>query len=481
MENLKKSGKLLSVNWQDGMMIKSVHFDEQEEYFENLSRWTLKNNPVFYGLTRPADMSAPSFDVRIDHDGQDWVVVVSKCIGFTASGKIIQIDEESEDGVKTAKIKPEGSDVMPVYVHASGLKRNIGTPTERSLSTRHPYRCFDYRLIVGEAADVDPADCLKVAEIIFSQDRPALSVDYIPPCSVIGAHPTLSDYCYRIKGILAQVCQSTLNGYKAFVAASQASGGKFVPEHALFQDILSGLSIRLGSMLKAHPEPDLPISPYYLVTYYKEILGTVESMLETYGDAAGLLKKKHAENDLYNRFLGGLTEFTGGRYNHQEVGPAIKSLVLLMNDFVEFINLITDLAGVLPQAGKLLHYRQKDYVLQSIGTISTQPERDGLTIRIEGFDNIVARDIIATIKKDLFSGVDYRYIMVKVGINENDTPGRMDAVYVDAEFSPDRLILKPMDDLKSGSLNIVNLNLRGNFNPQDLAKLNAENLAIYVY
>jgi hypothetical protein len=157
----------------------------------------------------------------------------------------------------------------------------------------------------------------------------------------------------------------------------------------------------------------------------------------------------------------------------------IKSLVLLMNDLVEFINLITDLAGVLPQAGKSLHYRQKDYMLQSFGTVSTQPERDGLTVRIQGFNNIVTRDIIATIKKDLFSGVDYRYIMVKVGINENDTPGRMAPVYVDAEFSPDNLVLKPMDDLKSGSLDIVNLNLRGNFNPQDLAGLSAENLAVY--
>ena len=479
MGNLKKSEKLLSVNWQDGMMIKSVHFDEQEEYFENLARWILSNNPVYYGLARPADMSTPSFDVRIDHDGQDWVVIVSRCIGFTASGRIIQIDGESEDGVKTAKITSEGSNVTPVYVHASGLKKNIGMPAERGLSTRHPYRCFDYRLIVGDAADVDPADCLKTAEIIFSQDKPALSMDYIPPCSVIGAHPMLSDYCYRIKGILTQARQSALNGYRAFAAASQVSSGRFVPEHALFQDILSGLSINLGSKLKAHPEPDLPISPYDLILYYKEILGTVESMLETYGDAAGFLKKKYAENDLYLRFLGGLTAFIGTRYNHQEVGPMIKSLVLLMNDLVEFINLITDLAGVLPQAGKSLHYRQKDYMLQSFGTVSTQPERDGLTVRIEGFNNIVTRDIVATIKKDLFSGVDYRYIMVKVGINENDTPGRMAPVYVDAESSPDNLILKPMDDLKSGSLDIVNLNLRGNFNPQELAGLSAENLAVY--
>jgi hypothetical protein len=481
MESLKKTGKLLSVNWQDGMMIKSMHFNEQEEYFDNLARWAVRNNPVFYGITRPADMSAPSFDIRIDHDGQTWVVVLSKCYGFTASGKIIQIDGESEDGVKTGPIISNGSDKMPVYIYATGLKKNIGIPTEGDLSTRYPYRTFEYRLIVGEAADIDPADCLKIGEIVFSQGNPDLSADFIPPCSVIGAHPALSDYCHRIKGILTQARQSALNGYKAFVAASLGEGGKFGPEHTLFQAILSELSIKLGSMLKVHPRPDLPISPYCLFLYYQEILATVESMLETYSDAAGTLKKKYAGNELYGNFMEGLTAFTGRRYNHQEIGPIIKSLVLLMNDFVEFLNLIADLAGILPQAGKLLHYRQKDYMLQSFGSISTRPEREGLTIKITGLNNIVTRDIIATIKKDLFSGVDYRYIMVKVGVNENDTPGGMDPVFVDADSSPDNLILKPMEDLKNQSLNVINLNLRGNFNAQVLSSVDSENLAVYVY
>jgi hypothetical protein len=481
MGNLKKSGKLLSVNWQDGMMIRSIHFDEQEEYFDNLARWAVRNNPVFYGITRPADMSAPSFDLRIDHDGQKWVAVLSRCYGFTASGKIIQIDGESDDGVITGPIIPGGVDNVPVYVHATGLKKNIGIPAEGDLSTRYPYRSFEYRLIVGEAANIDPADCLKIAEIVFSQDKPDLSLDFIPPCSIIGAHPLLSDYCHRIKGILTQARQGALSGYKAFLAASQGETGKFGPEHTLLQDILSELSITLGSKLKVHPRPDLPVSPYDLFLYYKEILGTVESMLETYGDAAGLLKKKYGGNELYGNFMEGLSAFTARRYNHQEIGPIIKSLVLLMNDFVEFINLIADLAGALPQAGKLLHYRQKDYMLQSFSSVSTKPEREGLTIKISGLNNIVTRDIIATIKKELFSGVDYRYIMVKVGVNENDTPGRMDPVYVDAESSPDNLILKPMEDLKNQSLNVINLNLRGNFSPQALAGVNSENLAVYIY
>jgi hypothetical protein len=193
------------------------------------------------------------------------------------------------------------------------------------------------------------------------------------------------------------------------------------------------------------------------------------------------LKKKYAENELYVKFMEGLPEFTNTRYNHQEIGTIIKTLILLMNNFVEFINLIIDLAGVLPQTGKLLHYRQKDYMLQAFGSIETKPERDGLTIKVQGLNNIVTRDIIATIKKDLFSGVDYRYIMVKVGVNENDTPGRMDPVYVDAESSPDNLILKPMEDLKSQSLDVINLNLRGNFNPQALSGVNNENLAVFVY
>jgi len=481
MEKFKKSGRLISVNWQDGMLIKSGHFDEQEEYFENLNYWTIKNSLAFYGLTRPAEISGHTFNVRIDHDGQNWVVILAQCYAFTASGKIIQIDSEFDNSVKTGPVKSTGAPVIPVYVHASGLKVNFGTPSSTEMAARHPYRCFDYRLIVGELVDVDPADCLKIAEIVIDNGNPQLSADFIPPCATIGAHPVLSDYCFRIKGVLTQVRQSALNGYQAFHTAAQGEGSKFGQEHRIFQDMLSSLSIKLGAMLKVHPRPDLPISSYRLFTYYQEIFGTFESMLETYSDISIVLQKKYGNNELYNRFIAAMVNFSNAKYNHQEIGKTLKSLILLVNDFVEFINLVVSLAGVLPKTGKLLNYKQKDYNLQGFSSVTTQPERDGVTIKIAGLNNVVTRDIIATIKKDLFGGADHRYIMVKIGANENNIPGRMAPVYVDADTSPENLIFKPMDDLKEQSLNVINLNLRGNFNPQALASLSAENLTVYVY
>lgn len=481
MEQFRKSGRLLSVNWQDGMLIKSSHFDEQEDYFESLSRWTIRNSAMFYGLTRPAEMPGQSFDARIDHDGQNWVVVLSRCYAFTASGKIIQIDSEFDNSVKTEPIVVGGGEKVPVYVYASGSKVNIGAPGAADMQTRHPYRCYDYRLIVGDATDIDPADCLKIGEIVVEEDRPQLSADFIPPCSTIGAHPALADYCFRIKGVLSHARESALHAFQAFVAAAQENTSQFGPEHTSFKQILSGFSVKLGAMLKVHPRPDLAAPPYQLTAYYQEIFGTVESLLQTYSDAAGVLKKKYGDNELYKRFMAGMTNFVNAKYNHQEIGPMSKSLILLLNDFVEFVNLIANLAGILPRAGKMLQYKQKEYQLHSFSSIVTQPERDGLTIKIKGMDNVVTRDLVATIKKDLFSGADYRYIMVKIGVNENDTPGRMAPVYVDADTSPENLIFKPMDDLKSQSLDAVNLNLRGDFNPQVLSELNAENLAVYIY
>ena len=105
------------------------------------------------------------------------------------------------------------------------------------------------------------------AEIIMDQDKPQLSADFIPPCTLIGAHPFLSDYCFKLKGVLTQARQSALSGYQAFISSSGEEGGKFGPEHKLFRDILSDLSIKLGAMLKVHPRPDLPVSPYYFVLY----------------------------------------------------------------------------------------------------------------------------------------------------------------------------------------------------------------------
>ena len=380
MDKNKKSGRLLSVNWQDGMLIKSAHFDEQEEYFENLISWMIKSSALSYGLTRPAELSGHSFSVRLDHDGQNWLVVLSQCYGFTANGHIIQVDSDFDNIVKTGPIDIGEMKTIPVYLFADGSKANLGMPGQSNMPTRSPYRCYDYSLVVGELTDIDPADCLKVAEIIVEQDNPRLSADFIPPCTLIGAHPVLSDYCFKLKGVLTQARQSALNGYQAFASLAGEESGKFGPEHRLFQKILSGLSIKVGAMLKIHPRPDLAVTPQNLFSYYQEIFGTVESMLETYAETADVLKKKFAGNDLYTRFIAGMTEFTNTKYNHQEIGKLLRSLIMLANDFVEFINMIAGLAGVLPKTGKVLHYRQKEYSLHNYGTVTTQPERDGLTI-----------------------------------------------------------------------------------------------------
>jgi len=481
MEKNNKSGRLLSVNWQDGMLVKSSHFDEQESYFENLISWMIRSSALFYGLIRPAEISGHSFGIRLDHDGQNWVVVLSQCYGITAGGNIIQIDSAYDNSIKTKPIKPEGANNIPVYVYADGSKKNLGIPSETGMLTRAPYRCYDYKLLAGELTDINPADCLKVAEIVIEQNSPRLSEAFIPPCTLINAHPVLSDYSFKLKGLLTQARQSALNGYQAFVSLSEGEGGKFGQEHKLLQQILSELSIKFGAKLKIHPRPDIAVTSQDLFSFYQEIFGTVESMLETYGEISIILNKKFSNNELYTRFISELSGFTNSKYNHQELGKSLRSLILLANDFVEFVNLIAGLAGVLPKTGKVLHYRQKEYMLQNFGSVTTRQERDGLSIQISGLDNIVSRDIVVAIRKELFGEADHRYIMVKIGVNENNVPGRMAPVNVDAEVSPENLVFKPMDDLKSQSLNAINLNLRGNFNPQTLTELNTDSLAVFVY
>lgn len=480
-EEARKMKRLLSVNWEDGMLIKASHFIEQESYLEELNRWVIRSCGYFYGLTRPHGLSGPALELRLDHDGQSWIAVLTRCYAFTESGRIIQIDSDFKEGIKTGPIPQDGREPVPLYVQAVAAKKPVGMPGDTDTPTRHPYRGYDYRLIAGKLSDSDPADCLNIGLIVFEEDKPELSPDFIPPTMTIGAHPALAEHCHRLAGLLTLVRQGALNGFHTFVSAGQDKPGKFGLEHKWLQEMLADLSIKIGGRLKAHPDPDLPATPYSLIVFYKEIFGILDAMLETYSDASLTLKKKFADSELFGRFLDGARKFASAAYIHQDIGSSVTTLIRLMNDFVEFINLIKSLAGILPEVGKLFNYRNREYRLQNFTAIVSQPERDGVTIKIEGFGNIVSRDVLIGLSKNLFSGVDYRYIMVKIGINGNDIPGRMDPVYVDADASPQNLILKPMDDLADQSITAINLNLRGNFNPQSLKDIGTDQISAFVY
>jgi hypothetical protein len=481
MDELKKSGRLLSVNWEDGMLVKASNLTDQERYFEELNRWEIRHGQSYCGLAKAADIQGYPLEMRIEHDGQYWVIVLTRCHGLTPKGNIIQIDSEYDNIVKSAAI-PLGERVsMPVYVHAKSSKIGVGLPSGNDDPTRRPYRGYDYEVLIGQAHNIDPAECLQLGIIVFGDGKPQLSPDYIPPCATIGAHPLLAEQCRRLVGLLTVIQQSAVSGFQAFAAVVQDKPGKFGIEHTWLRDILAAMAIQLGGLLKVHPNPDMPAAPCELIAYYQRIFGMVEAMLDTYHDAAVLLKKKYGENESYKRFLDGMGEFANSKYNHNELGPQTARLIRLMNDFAEFINLIKNLAGALPQVGQVLSYRNREYRLQTFASVQAQVERDCVSVKIEGLGSIVSRDILVSLSRELFRTVDYRYIMVKIGMNENNIPGRMDPVYVDADSSAGNLLLKPMDDLADSSIIGVNLNFRGNFNPQDLKNIAKEMINVYVY
>ncbi|NLI15097.1 MAG: type VI secretion system baseplate subunit TssK [candidate division Zixibacteria bacterium] len=481
MDDVKKFGRLLSVNWEDGMLVKADHLIAQEVYFEALNRWVIRHSINSYGLAKTANSSSYPLDMRVEHDGRNWVIVLSRCHGLTAGGSIIQIDSQYDDDIRSAAIPVSERSELPVYIYARPEKVGVGLPVGGDELMRRPYRGFDYEIIIGQISHVDPADCLQIGTINFADGRPQLSPDYIPPAMTTSAHPLLAEQNRRLIGLLTVIQQSAVSGFQAFASVVQDKPGKFGIEHTWLRDILSNLAIQLGGLIKIHPNPDVFIHPYQLFDFYKRIFGIVEAMLETYHDAAVLLKKKYGENELYKRFIADMKEFANSKYNHNELGPQTARLIKLMNDFAEFINLIKNLAGALPQVGQILTYRNREYRLQQFAGVQSQIERDGVIMKIEGLGNIVSRDILVSISRDLFTGVDYRYIMVKIGLNDNSIPGRMDPVYVDADTSPGNLILKPMDDLADSSIVTINLNFRGNFNAQELKAVSKDTINVYVY
>ena len=480
MDDLIKSNRFLSINWEDGMLVNASHLIAQENYFESLNRWTIKHSIAFFGLTPLSSHKGSSLEIRVDYDGRDWIAVLSRCHGLTASGRIIQIDEEFDNNLTSTAISMMDKESIPVYVWAKSIKTGVGLPSGEEEQTRHPYRGFDYNLVIGSLLNIDPADCLKVGELLLLDDKPVLSVDFIPPCVTIGAHPLLAEQCRRLLGLLVLTQQEAINGFQAFMSVIQDKPGKFGIEHKLFQEMLSHIAINLGGSIQVHPNPDLPVSPYNLISFYQQIFGSVDAMLSTYRDATLTLKKKYEDETSLSRFLDGIKEFITIKYNHYELGQLTSKLIMLMTDLVEFVNLVKNLAGALPEVGRVLNYRNKEYRLQTFRAVNSQIERDGVTVKIEGLGNIVSRDVLVSVSRELLGDIDYRYIMVKIGLNDNEIPGRMDPVYVDAESSPGNLLLKPMDDLADPSISGINLNVRGNFNTQDLKDIKADMISVYV-
>jgi len=214
--------KHFPVNWVDGMKIKKQHFIDTENAMLDQIRDAISSSlhAQNYGLLPAKAESKESLRCWFVTDNQQqWRVKLTECRAVTPGGARIEIPEHTVHSLKYATTFPEvlfkwdpqhTESVYYVIIQVNPFDRQpSGEPLLHEDPPRLPYATPEYQLFVQPASQLPQGQLgsyqMILGRITVADGRPQMDDDYIPPTSIVAAHPSLTDLHQELDQFLGQL------------------------------------------------------------------------------------------------------------------------------------------------------------------------------------------------------------------------------------------------------------------------------------
>lgn len=214
--------KHFPVNWVDGMKIKKQHFIDTENAMLDQIRDAISSglHAQNYGLLPAKAESKESLRCWFVTDNQQqWRIKLTECRAVTPGGARIEIPEHTVHSLKYATTFPEISfkwdpqhteSVYYIIIQVNPFDRQpSGEPLLHEDPPRLPYATPEYQLFVQPASQLPQGQLgsyqMILGRITVADGRPQLDDDYIPPTSIVAAHPSLADLHQELDQFLGQL------------------------------------------------------------------------------------------------------------------------------------------------------------------------------------------------------------------------------------------------------------------------------------
>ncbi|MBO9732240.1 MAG: hypothetical protein J7623_26600 [Chitinophaga sp.] len=214
--------KHFPVNWVDGMKIKKQHFIDTENALLDQIRDALSCSihALNYGLLPPKAESKESLRCWFVTDNQhQWRVKLTECRALTPGGGRIEVPEHTVHSLKYATTFPEATytwdpqhteSTYYVLIQVNPFNRQpSGEPLLDEDPPRLPYATPEYHLYIAPASQLPSGQLgsyqMVLGRINVADGRPQMDDDYIPPCSIVNAHPSLIDLHHELDQFLGQM------------------------------------------------------------------------------------------------------------------------------------------------------------------------------------------------------------------------------------------------------------------------------------
>ena len=476
--------KLLSVNWQDGMLVSQQHLKDQETYFENLVRWHSLDVGDQHGLVRKIRDGSPALGFSLSVSSGLLQVELLHCHALTPDGSII--DYRSDDG-RSLRAQAEVDDgPMPVYVGiVNPDKREVGEPDPEEDPPRYPYLASNYMLAVGQPPQVSQGRYLQIGRLVVDGTEVRHDATYYPPVLTISADQRLNekvqDYRNRLENLLSLAS-------RAFAAINV--GGSMAREQTslqnAFKQTIYQFSYHLSATLDDFVIGRNAVHPEQMVIYFKRLFRVFTTALNLQPALKDYLNEKFFTKELgteIGSFMSQVDSFLLADYDHNNLGGHVKHVDSILGALRAMMGYLAQVKheqlGRQAVATDSITYHGQTFHVAEYGQARLEQVGELSYLVVDMTESQAVTDTIVLLNKELASAAQWSAMQVRLGLNDARGLGETDPVEIDATTYDTKVALHPQDMLKSPAVRQLTLIFRGAADPDKFANLGKMDLTVY--
>lgn len=474
---------LNSVNWQDGMLLSTMHLRDQEKYFEHLAEWYALDVGYGWGLVTKSYAGRGALNLNLSVDGRKLRVEITRCQAKTPSGQYIEISDSSP--VFPRSEIEINKDTIPVFLGVNPqAKKPVGDPDPEEEIPRLPYLVNDYIITLYEPPNLSQGNFIQVAELINQGGEVRQSEDYYPPCINISADERLAgkilDFKNRLENLLSL-------SSRAFVA--MASEGALANENttlqAAYRETMYQFVYHLASMLDEFSVQALTMHPIRMIVMMRKLFRVCSSLLNIQPGLKDYLNERYFTKERQSdvgQFMALVDNYLLTEYNHRDIGKQIKAVESILNELRGLFGFLAqtkrEQLGHQAVATDTLTYKNKTYKVVEYKPPRIEQVGELTYLMIDIAKPRPVHDTVILMGKDIF-GAGWSNVQVRLGLNDARGLGETDPVDIDTTAFGNKVALHPQDMLTSQSVKQVTLIVRGGGDSGKFDKLGKTDLIIY--
>ncbi len=470
--------RLLSVNWQDGMLVSRGHLADQERYFEELARWYA--NPIGdnFGLVPHTDSAALKYHATLR--GSVVRVEVSQCRAITGDGNIIEINPV--DAAVVAGEEQAAPGTIPVYLAlASDTREQVGQADPNEPVPRLPYSTRSYSVHIGTPPVLSETRYLQIAQLELGPDGLTNSAWFFPPCVTVAADERLQNTVRQLRDRLDSLMTAITRVASGLGPSSTLGTGADLISS--LKHLVSQLGLysayTFDSLLIGHNAPH----PLTVVNQFKGLFRVLTTLLAYSPAVKDFLTDRFFQKQLrmeYRTFARAVDAFLLADYNHLDLGRHFEEADNLLNTTQQLIAFLAqgEIAPE-PAASDTVSYKGMTFSAASHTECLREDWNDFAIITLNLPAKVGVSDCVILMEKDLMDAAQWSAINVRIGFGDVSL-GETNPMTIDTTTFGSKVALRAQDMIRVDSAQKAGLWFRGLKDTNKLNDLSESDIKLYI-